>query len=193
MSDHINKTIEDAQGELRKREQAVRETKRFINQLCKFGQMELMYPEAEGDDETSAAPSAIRRNAFYGKPLATCVREILEIRQRSGQGHREASLEDIMAALKAGSFDIGAISKDADGQKRGVAISLAKNSATFHKLPNGDFGLMEWYDHVRKAKAGEKAATASAGDKQADDEQAEPNTAPIDGKSDEIETGGEVA
>lgn len=57
------------------------------------------------------------------------------------------------------------VSKDEDGQKRGVAITLAKNSAKFHKLPNGDFGLLVWYPNVKakKESRSDSAATA-AGD-----------------------------
>lgn len=152
MSDHIQKTIEDAQVDLRKREQAVIEAKRFINQLCSFGKMQPMYPEAEGEDASAGGSSVtVRRNAFYGKPLATCVREILEARKRTGHG--EATLDEIVGALKVGSYDLDTITKDEDGQRRGVAISLAKNTSTFHRLPNGDFGLLEWYPNVKKPKA----------------------------------------
>lgn len=156
MSDHILKTIEDAQMDLRKHEQAVVEAKRFINKLCEFGKMQPLYPEAEGEKPLgSAAPATVRRNSFYGKPLATCVREILEMRKRGGSGAGEATLEEIMTSLRAGNYDLDTISRDKDDQKRGVAISLAKNTSTFHRLPNGDFGLLEWYPSVKKPR-GEK-------------------------------------
>jgi hypothetical protein len=165
MSDHIRKTIEDALEELRKRENLVIESKRFINQLCAFGKLQPMYPEAEGDNVLGGGSSVIvRRNAFYGKPLATCVREILEMRKRAGHG--EATLDEIMAALREGSYDLDGITKDEDGQKRGVAISLAKNAVVFHKLPNGDWGLTEWYPNVKKSRT-EKPQTGNGGSKEA--------------------------
>lgn len=152
--DHINKTIDDALEELRKQEAAVVRTKELINKLCEFGKRELMFPNIETGPDAQRRTS-IRRNAFYGQPLARCVREFLE--SRKAAGHGEATLDEIMAALKEGSFDLTTISKDEDGQRRGVAISLAKNSVTFHKLPNGDFGLLAWYPNVKakKEKVGE--------------------------------------
>jgi hypothetical protein len=59
-------------------------------------------------------------------------------------------------------------------QKRGVAISLGKNSATFIRLPTDDWGLLEWYPNVRekKKRAGENGNgdKADAGEKASDTE-----------------------
>jgi hypothetical protein len=147
MSDHIQKTLDDALAELRKQEEAVISSKKFINQLCGFGKKPIMFPEAE-NAQASQHRGALRRNAFYGQPLATCVGEYLEWRQSAGMV-KEASLDEIVAALKDGGFDLATISKDTDGQKRGVAITLGKNTAKFHRLPNGDFGLLSWYPNVK--------------------------------------------
>ena len=43
-------------------------------------------------------------------------------------------------------------------------VSLTKNSQTFHKLPNGKYGLREWYPAVKDKKPGsgeEKEAVKS--------------------------------
>jgi len=45
---------------------------------------------------------------------------------------------------------------------RRLAISLAKSSKTFHRLPNGTFGLTAWYD-----------AAAIGGKKRAEKEETE--------------------
>jgi hypothetical protein len=148
MSDHILKTIEQAKEELRKQEEAVSTTKKLINQLCAFGGMPPIFSDAELQS-TLAQPAAVRRNSFFGKPLATCVREFLEMRK--DKPVKEASLSEILEALKDGGFDLDRISKDKDGVRRGVAITLAKNPQ-FIRLPNDDWGLLAWYPNVRKSK-----------------------------------------
>lgn len=160
MSDHIQKTLDDALAELKKHEEAVLFSKKFINQLCNFGKLPIMFPDL--DEFQSAQKSAVRRNSFYGQPLATCVGQYLEWRAASGLV-REAKLDEILGALKDGGFDLSTVSKDPDGQKRGVAITLSKNTNKFHRLPNGDFGLMVWYPNVKakKEKPSDSAAPAT--------------------------------
>ena len=34
-----------------------------------------------------------------------------------------------------------------------MRVSLRKASKVFHKLPNGQWGLVDWYDNIRKQKA----------------------------------------
>jgi len=48
------------------------------------------------------------------------------------------------------------ISADPNLIKRGVAITLAKNPQ-FHRLPNGDIGLLAWYPNIKKAKESKPA------------------------------------
>ena len=149
MSDHILKTIEQAKDELRKQEEAVVTTKKLINQLCAFGGMPPMFQDAELQSDIKQA-AVVRRNAFFGKPLATCVREFLEMRKDTQV--KEASLNEIIEALKEGGFDLDRISKDKDDARRGVAITLAKNPQ-FIRLPNDDWGLLAWYPNLKRAKS----------------------------------------
>lgn len=158
MSDHILKTIEQAKDELRKQEEAVVTTKKLINQLCAFGGMEPMFQDADLQSSIKQAVM-VRRNAYFGKPLATCVREFLEMRKESPV--KEASLNEIVEALKEGGFDLDRVSADKDDARRGVAITLAKNPQ-FVRLPNGDWGLLAWYPNVKRAKA---EANGKAADK----------------------------
>ncbi len=160
MSDHIRKTIDDALAELKTHEEAVLSTKKLVNQLCLFGKMPILFPNL--DESQSSPTTGVTRNAFYGQPLSKCVREYLEWRRASGLT-KEATLDEIMVALKQGNYDLATITKDEDGQKRGVAISLAKNTSTFHKLPNGDFGLLAWYPNA-KAKKLQKAENGGSAD-----------------------------
>ena len=144
MSDHIQKTIDDALAELRKRESSVVEMRRFVNQLCVFASREPMFPEEDLQLKSDVTGPLVKKHSYYGRPLATCVREYLTARLNSSEV-REASLDDIFGALKEGSFDFRTLCKDEKDAKRVVAISLGKN-VVFHRLPNGDFGLTDWYD-----------------------------------------------
>lgn len=158
MSDHILKTIEQAKEQLHKQEEAVITTKKLINQLCAFGGLPPEYQEAELQTSVMQAP-LVRRNAFFGKPLATCVRDFLEMRR--DKVVKEASLDEIVDALKEGGFDLDKISKDKDDARRGVAITLGKNPQ-FVRLPNDDWGLLAWYPNYKRGKAD---ANGKSGDK----------------------------
>jgi hypothetical protein len=152
MSDHILKTIETAKEEISKHQEAIIGAKRLINQLCAFAGMPPEYQDADLQ-AANAATVAIRRNVFFGRPLATCVREYLELRK--DRPVKEATLDEILDVLKEGGFDLKKISDDSDGIRRGVAITLAKNPQ-FHRLPNGDWGLLSWYPNIKRSK--EKSA-----------------------------------
>ena len=150
MVDHIQKTIDQALEELKKREKAVEEVKRLINQLCSFAGSEPMFEIEDSETSNPAAKTTlVKKNSYYGRPLATCVREYLTARESAGLV-REASLDEILGALKEGSFDLRTLCKDEKDDKRVLAISLSKNNLTFHKLPNNEFGLTEWYDIKRR-------------------------------------------
>src|ERR1035438_9699338 len=138
MSDHILKTIEHAKTEINKHQEAIVAAKRLINQLCVFAGLPQEYQDAELQ-VAGAAEITIRRNVFFGRPLATCVREYLELRK--DKPIKEATLDEIYNVLNDGGFDFKKISDDPGQYKRGVAITLAKNPQ-FHRLPNGDFGLL---------------------------------------------------
>lgn len=151
MSDHILKTIEDIQVEIRKVEESIRPKKVLVNQLCAFANIDPIYADSDlGSPEMATQRPAVRRNAFYGKVLGTCVREFLE--GRASLSVREATLEEIFSALKEGGYDLKQISDKEDDQKRGVAITLGKNSQTFHRLPTGDYGLLGWYPSIKERK-----------------------------------------
>jgi hypothetical protein len=159
MSDHILKTIEQAKEQLRTQEEAVITTKKLINQLCAFGGLPPEYQDAELQSSMAQA-SVVRRNAFFGKPLATCVRDFLEMRK--DKAVKEASLDVIVDALKEGGYDLDKISKEKDDARRGVAITLGKNPQ-FVRLPNDDWGLLAWYPNYKRGKA---EGNGKSGDKQ---------------------------
>jgi hypothetical protein len=61
-----------------------------------------------------------------------------------------AGLSDIYSALVRGGYKFE--TKNEENAKRGLRQSLTKNVAQFHKLPNGMFGLTEWYPKVGRRR-----------------------------------------
>ena len=155
MADHVQKTIAELQKKLAEQEVSVLTTKRLINQLSEMAGLARMYSDAELEAAQSVSLS-IRSDQFYGQPLATCVKDILAMRKSLNQG--PATINEIFAALEEGGFKFD--TKNEDNAKRGLRISISKNTALFHKLPNGRLGLTEWYPRVRMPKS-DKAAPSN--------------------------------
>jgi hypothetical protein len=131
--------IEIYEAKLREQLRAVARTKEIINDLCQSAGLPARYADVTADAQASSA--SIRGDTFHDKPLATAVREFLEMRKSSNLG--PASPETIFNALAQGGYVFG---KDQENAKRGLSVSLAKNSPTFYRLPNGEFGLRAWYN-----------------------------------------------
>lgn len=152
--EHIQKTIDEANEKIRQLEADIISHKKLVNQLCAFAKIEPQYAD-EALQPEGVTRLTVKRNSFFGQPLSTCVREFLEMRAKAKLG--PASLDDIFGALKIGGFDLDQVStKSETDQKRGLAITLGKNSVTFIRLPNDDWGLVEWYPGYkdkRKKKA----------------------------------------
>lgn len=148
MSDHVLKTIEQIQNEVTMAEESLRPKKLLINQLCGVAGIPPIYTNIESS--ASVRGVSIRRNAFFGRPISTCIREYLEM--RTALPVKEATLDEIFAALKEGGLDLKASAEKEEDQKRGVAITLGKNSQTFLRLPTGDFGLLAWYPNIKRSK-----------------------------------------
>lgn len=142
MSKSLEDAIELALAEIADLDRQSGEHKRTVNGLCRLLSRPPMFPET---DPTSNAP--LRDDEFYGKPLATAVQEVLERRKRAGQG--AATVADIYDSLVRGGFHFS--TKNAENAKRNLYSSLQKNMK-FHRLPNGSYGLTEWYPNVRKAR-----------------------------------------
>jgi hypothetical protein len=151
MDDHLSSILEQAKRKLAEQELAVIDTKKFINQLCQFGSLPPLYKLDDVASSSSAGIGTIRSDTFYGKSVTTAVREFLEMRRASSLG--AASYPEIIQALETGGFDFTTLSADdIMVAKRAVTITLAKNSSIFHKLPNGNWGLLSWYPEAREKK-----------------------------------------
>lgn len=113
--------------------------------------------------EEKPAPGAgisIRSDSFYGKRQQTAVREYLEMRKAAGKS--AATPREIFDALREGGYQFEA--KDDQVALIGLRGLLRKRSAYFHKLPNGAYGLTEWYPDAKKPKPSAAVAHDDAED-----------------------------
>jgi len=149
MDEHLSTIMEQAKRKLAEQEQLVIDSKKFINQLCQFGGVPPMYKLDEAGP-VNLGIGAIQSDTFYGKSVTTAVREFLEMRKSSSIG--AASYAEIIQALKTGGFDFDTLSADESVATRAVSITLGKNSSIFHKLPNGNWGLLSWYPEAKERK-----------------------------------------
>lgn len=151
MSSALSGAVDELEVQLQEQLEEANNTKKLINSLLKrMGQ-----PERYTDvDVVSVGP--VRKDMYYGKPLATAVQMVLE---RIGHA---APVTEIMSALLEGGFDFRPLNWGEKVRFRNLAISMAKNTKAFHKLPNGTFGLNAWYDiatiNASKKEKGEKSS-----------------------------------
>src|SRR6266436_3567472 len=91
--------------------------------------------------------TAVRSDQFFGRPMATVVREILE---RRTQKLGAIPLNDLFELMKAGGFQFE--NKDEAIAKRSVTITIGKNPA-FVRVPNsGHIGLAECYPGAKEKR-----------------------------------------
>jgi len=156
MDEKISGAIEVLLARVDEQMRSVIETKKMINSLRQMNGETPLFTDAELQI-TETGPS--RSDMYYGKGLGTACREYLEWKRQA------CSAEDILKGLVQGGFDFKSSGWDEDNRLRNLAISLAKNSSMFHKLPNNTFGLISWYPEVVKRKGKEKP-TEKATDKE---------------------------
>ena len=143
--DHFAQSIAALQAKLHQQEEKATETKKAINALCAACNRDSLYPDAEQSD---AALKTLHADTFYGHPLNGSAKRVLEMRKAVGLG--ATSVRDIYDVLVQGGFDFKA--KNDKNAMDGLRISLGKASHTFHKLPNGMYGLSEWYPSAKTKK-----------------------------------------
>jgi hypothetical protein len=165
MATHIRKTIAEAQARLDEQEEAVRQTKRLINQLCEFAGDPPMYPDVDEHGQNLRVAN-LQGDEYYGQKQSTACRLILERRKALNLG--PATLNELHEELLAGGYRFSA--KDADTAKRSLYMMLTKNTVTFHRLPNGKFGLAAWYPNSKKQRRRPKGGESDDGAEIPDDE-----------------------
>lgn len=151
--DHLDATIEMFREQLREQEEQARKTKRTINAICEQAGRPLLYPDA--DEDGPSGLDQIQADTFYGQRLNTSAKRVLEMRKAAGLG--PAHVREIYDALVRGGYQFNA--KTEKNAMDSLRISLGKSSHTFHKLPNGQYGLLEWYPNVKQREANSKKIT----------------------------------
>jgi hypothetical protein len=150
MSKDIDSVIEYLVGKIDADAVAIAEKKRTVNSLCKEANKDPIYPDVELTGQTGARTAVIRPSQFYGKTPIVASREYLDVRGDA------VALEEILDALERGGFDFAAQGWSDALRLRNLGISLSKNTAIFHRLPNGMWGLLKWYPNVKTKKSAAK-------------------------------------
>lgn len=165
MADKLSGAIEELEAQLAEQLQEVASTKKLINSLLKR-----MGQEARYTDVSVEHRGAMRADEYYGKPLSTAVQMYLERR------HQAVSPDDILQGLEQGGFNFKALNWSEVARMRNLVISLVKSSKTFHRLPNGSFGLTAWYDAATigsKKRAGKDEAGEGGAEEREKSEESE--------------------
>ncbi|HEV2548054.1 MAG TPA: hypothetical protein VGU20_12000 [Stellaceae bacterium] len=143
------RAIADLVAKIDERMKPIFDDKRMVNRLCELAQLPIRYPDVESERTTGTM--VFRRDQFFGKPLATVVREYLEQRGPSNRGGLgAATTNEIFDALIDGGYKPE--TDDIENAKRGLRIALTKNSQTFYRVPSGAYGLLEWYPNAKPQK-----------------------------------------
>ncbi|QDU31675.1 hypothetical protein ETAA8_68350 [Anatilimnocola aggregata] len=156
MSDAVQQTIALVQQQIAELEADLIEKKRMVNSLRSLIKQEPIYTDEQL--VTTKASGTLQPDAYYGQPLASAVRMVLERRKANGAGPTTAN--EIYDSLLEGGYKFN--TSNDEHAKRGLYAALSKNTATFHKLPNGLYGLLEWYPGAREPKPA-KAPKAAGG------------------------------
>jgi DNA-directed RNA polymerase delta subunit len=137
-------TIADLEKMVAEHEASAVRVKAIINELCAKSNLPPRYPASELQ-QSSGSVFNIRGDQFHGRPLATCVREYLEMRRRSDLG--PATTNEIFDALAQGGYEFGA--KNEQIARVSTYNSINKNPV-FYKLPSKKWGLREWYPNAKQ-------------------------------------------
>jgi hypothetical protein len=152
MTKTLDQAIDEIVAKITALENDIRDQKKTVNTLCAVAGRDELY---QLDTPEEAVPSRIRADQFYGQALATAVRTILEMRKQQNLG--AATINEIFEALAAGGYTFN--TKNDDVGRASLRNSLSKNTTTFHKLPNGRFGLLSWYPNAKTSKPAANGAS----------------------------------
>ncbi|MDX6498380.1 MAG: hypothetical protein QOG23_1640 [Blastocatellia bacterium] len=139
MDDPMQQVLADVQAKITAHLDEIAKLKKTANHLADMSGESPIYTDVDLDQDMAAGVAPNRPDAYYGKPLATAVREYLEFRRKA------VPVEEILKGLGQGGFDFEALEWSPSTRLRALAMSMAKNTAVFHKLPNGTWGLLAWY------------------------------------------------
>jgi hypothetical protein len=143
-NDRLSIAIEELESQLQSQVEEVVETKKMINSLLKR-----MGQPPRFADIAAEQVGTRKRDQYYGKPLATCIQEIIGLKKEA------LTPDEIIDQLSQGAFDFKVTGWREEDRARSLAISMSKNPV-FHRLPNGTWGLLSMYPEVAARKAKEK-------------------------------------
>jgi hypothetical protein len=158
MRPELMPAIEALEQELMTLESKANELRSAINTLCRHAGVPTRHAEGIQTAANGMTLSQIKPDTFYGKRMQTAAREFMEMRKAAGQG--PAKPRDVYEALRDGGFQFE--TQDEDTALVSLRNTLRKNSQTFHKLPNGQYGLRAWYPNAKPAKDDESDSPPSA-------------------------------
>lgn len=185
MGTDSNPAIELLVAQITELEQKANAYRASVNVLCEKDGVPPMFPDVGGGGggvrspvrEASGEPVQIKPDAFYGRPQQTAVRELLALRYAAGTG--PAKPAEILEGLRAGGYQVEA--KTDEVALVGLRAMLRKRTAVFHKLPNGTWGLREWYPNVKHPKeSAEKGVPPKEGGSQSTEPSDESETKAAD-------------
>ncbi len=160
MSNHdgTEATIAMLERSIEEAEQKIRALRIAINTICAEAGMPQRYPDVALAGSGGSRLLQIKDDTFYGKKQTPAMREYLEMRKAQNLG--PAKPREFFEALKAGGYQFEA--KDDETAIVGLRALLRTQPQIFHRLPQGTYGLTEWYPDAkrqREAKAASKRGT----------------------------------
>lgn len=143
MNEEFAPAIAALQKKLADLEEQGRAIKSSINTLCGVAGSPPLYVIEDAAQANDIGN--IQADTFYGKTIGSAAREYLEMRRRASLG--PASTREVFDALVKGGFQFETASDT--NSLISLGSTMRKNSKTFHKLPNGKYGLLAWYPNAR--------------------------------------------
>ena len=155
MEDDIINTIESLANRANAKEDEANKLKKLVNELCGEAGIALRYQSIT----ESGRIASIRSDQFYGLPLTAAIRNYLEIRKAGNLG--AATVAEIFKAVRDGGYKFD--TKNEENARIGVGNALRKTSSIFHRLPNGQYGLLSWYPSAKAPPEDGEAIPAKRG------------------------------
>ncbi|MBE7498650.1 MAG: hypothetical protein HS117_27235 [Verrucomicrobiaceae bacterium] len=145
--EHLERTIADFQNRLKKAEAEVIRYKKTINDLCEMAEKPPLYAETEFEETSNTSLVQFTPDAFYGKPLASSIKMILE--QRKARNIGPISIKDLLDELQRGGYQF----QGKEENRRIIVSDALRKNTDFHRLPNGLYGMTAWYERIKKPNA----------------------------------------
>lgn len=173
MSDHLLQTIDMLVADVTTKQKEIAELQRTVNYLCTKAGIATKYEQIETPGAAANSASlTIAPDEYHGKPLNRAITDYLNRRAKSMPNAKTASAEEIYEVLIRGGYTFE--QRTRDEQMHSLKTSLGKSTHTFRKLPNGTYGLVEWYGETepkqrRSRKGGATGSEQTNGTDEATD------------------------